>query len=134
MRPDSRILAAGNEAGKLYFVRVSDDLTQSEKKDKGLLTSWMDRESQREKILSDKMREIQLKLRTEPQTDEVHEERESAVEKRLQAELEKLNTAAEKEFMELKNKEKSRRRKEYFGGNLWFQRLLFLVPECHILF
>lgn len=39
MRPDSRILAAGNAAGKLYLVKVSDDLTVSAKQDKGLLTA-----------------------------------------------------------------------------------------------
>lgn len=39
MRPDSSVLAAGNEAGKLYLVKVSDDMTKSAKKDKSLLTA-----------------------------------------------------------------------------------------------
>lgn len=78
----------------------------------------MDRESQREKILSDKMREIQLKLRTEGKPEAGEDERENAIEKRVKAELKKFEKASEKEFLDIKEKEKSRRRKEYLGGKL----------------
>lgn len=81
----------------------------------------MDRESKREKILSDKMREVQLKMRSEAEKDDKEEETPEEIEKQFKAEVAQFCKLAEKEFYELKQKEHSRRRKEYFGGKMMFQ-------------
>ncbi|CAH1645244.1 unnamed protein product [Spodoptera littoralis] len=57
------LVCCGNSAGNVYLLELSHDLTLSDKNDKQLLTSVLERESKRERILEARLREIRLKQR-----------------------------------------------------------------------
>ncbi|XP_057659337.1 dynein intermediate chain 3, ciliary-like [Diorhabda carinulata] len=58
-----KLLALGNQNGTVSLVELSENLSASVKNDKMLLTSMLDREARREKILEARNREIRLKQR-----------------------------------------------------------------------
>uniref|UniRef100_A0A6P7G3A7 Dynein intermediate chain 2, axonemal n=1 Tax=Diabrotica virgifera virgifera TaxID=50390 RepID=A0A6P7G3A7_DIAVI len=58
-----RLIALGNQNGTTYLVELSENLALSVKNDKMLLTSMLDREARREKILEARNRELRLKQR-----------------------------------------------------------------------
>ncbi|KAM3955366.1 LOW QUALITY PROTEIN: dynein intermediate chain 3, ciliary-like [Aphomia sociella] len=57
------MVACGSRKGNIYMIELSQNMTQSDKNDKALLTSIFERESKRERILEARLREIRLKLR-----------------------------------------------------------------------
>nr|XP_023025505.1 dynein intermediate chain 2, axonemal [Leptinotarsa decemlineata] len=59
-----RLVAVGNQQGKIYLVEFSENLSVSNKNDKMLLTAMFERESRREKILEARNREMRLKQKT----------------------------------------------------------------------
>lgn len=76
----------------------------------------MERESKREKIISDKMREINLKLRTLEQTNLVPDETPSELDRLAKEEYKTKCETAESEFYTLVEKERDRMRIAIFGG------------------
>ncbi|XP_022112334.2 dynein axonemal intermediate chain 2 isoform X1 [Pieris rapae] len=63
MHEGGAFVACGSRKGNIYMVEYSQNMTQSDKNDKLLLTAMFERESKRERILEARMREIRLKLR-----------------------------------------------------------------------
>ncbi|CAK1550175.1 unnamed protein product [Leptosia nina] len=63
MHEGGAFAACGSRKGNVYMVEYSQNMTQSDKNDKLLLTAIFERESKRERILEARMREIRLKLR-----------------------------------------------------------------------
>lgn len=76
----------------------------------------MERESKREKIISDKMREVKLKMRTNEQKKDVLEETPSEIEERLAVEKIKVVEDAEGSFYKKIEDEERKRRIQYLGG------------------
>ncbi|CAG9567629.1 unnamed protein product [Danaus chrysippus] len=63
MHDGGTLAACGSKKGNVYMVELSQNLSQSDKNDKVLLTAIFERESKRERILEARMREFRLKLR-----------------------------------------------------------------------
>lgn len=76
----------------------------------------MDRESKREKIISDKMREVKLRMRTTEQKKDALEETSSQIEKRLTDENRSVIETTEQNFYKKIEDEEKKRRIRYFGG------------------
>lgn len=76
----------------------------------------MDRESKREKIISDKMREVKLKMRTAEQKKDVIDETPSEIEEHLVDEKTKVIVSAQQNFFKKIEDEKEKRRIQYGGG------------------
>lgn len=76
----------------------------------------MDRESKREKIISDKMREVKLRMRTTEQKKDAPEETSSQIEKRLTDENRMVIETTEQNFYKKIEDEEKKRRVRYFGG------------------
>lgn len=83
----------------------------------------MDRESKREKIISDKMREVKLKIRTAEQKKDVLEETPSEIEERIAEENVKVVETAEEDFFKKIEDMERKRRIQYLGGLIFFFKL-----------
>lgn len=81
----------------------------------------MDRESKREKIISDKAREWKLKLRTMDQPKEDAEPTSSEIDAKMKEEEAIKIEQAQKEFYGVVEKERARKKKEYLGGNFFMK-------------
>lgn len=80
----------------------------------------MDRESKREKIISDKMREVKLKIRTAEQKKDVLEETPTEIEGRIAEENVKVVKTAEEDFFKKIEDMERKRRIQYLGGLIFF--------------
>ncbi|XP_026490548.2 dynein intermediate chain 3, ciliary-like [Vanessa tameamea] len=63
MHEAGTLAACGSRKGNIYMIELSQNMAQSDKNDKSLLTAMFERESKRERILEARMREFRLKLR-----------------------------------------------------------------------
>ncbi|XP_050361586.1 dynein axonemal intermediate chain 2-like [Nymphalis io] len=63
MHEAGMLAACGSRKGNVYMIELSQNMAQSDKNDKSLLTAIFERESKRERILEARMREFRLKLR-----------------------------------------------------------------------
>ncbi|XP_068621454.1 dynein axonemal intermediate chain 2-like [Battus philenor] len=63
MHETGTMAACGSQQGNIYLVELSQNLAQTDKNDKGLLTAMLERESKRERILESRLRELRLKQR-----------------------------------------------------------------------
>ncbi|CAH0726408.1 unnamed protein product, partial [Brenthis ino] len=63
MHDGGTFAACGSSKGNIYMIELSQNMAQSDKNDKALLTAIFERESKRERILEARMREFRLKLR-----------------------------------------------------------------------
>lgn len=77
----------------------------------------MDRESKREKIISDKMREVRLKMRTADQKKDGPEETPSEHEKHISEEKKKVIAMTETNFFKKIEDEERKRRVRLLGGS-----------------
>ncbi|XP_014215691.1 dynein intermediate chain 3, ciliary [Copidosoma floridanum] len=59
-----QLVAVGSNDGMVYMMQFSENLTNSLKNDKAMLTALLDRETRREKVIEAKNREFRLKLKT----------------------------------------------------------------------
>lgn len=62
---DGKLLTIGDKKGNVYLLSVSENLVSSGEKDKSMMVQMFDRETKRERILENRVKEIRLKLKTE---------------------------------------------------------------------
>ncbi|XP_037293845.1 dynein intermediate chain 3, ciliary [Manduca sexta] len=62
---DGKLIAIGDSRGGLFVLSLSDSLVEASDRDKQLMTQIYDRESRREHILENRVKEIRLKLKAE---------------------------------------------------------------------
>uniref|UniRef100_A0A336MML7 CSON003941 protein n=1 Tax=Culicoides sonorensis TaxID=179676 RepID=A0A336MML7_CULSO len=102
------VIACGTEKGRVYLLRVSDDMKISDKNDKGKLTAMIERECKRERFVSDKLREVKLKMKT---TSSKHKKSTFSSES-----LDTLTSKAEENFFKSIEEQKRQRQKQFLGG------------------
>ncbi|XP_057656309.1 dynein intermediate chain 3, ciliary-like [Diorhabda carinulata] len=104
---EGRLIAVGNQNGTAYLVELSENLSIMIKNDKMLLSSMMEREARREKILEGRNREIRLKQKqAQDQKEEGEGGEEGETEEGVETEedvgfLDKHVRTAENEFYQI---------------------------------
>lgn len=95
---DGHSIAIGDSRGALHLVQLSDNMTEPGSRDKVLTFQTYERETRREHILDNRMKEIRLKIKAE----------EKAAEEALPEEIEEVEepeVAAEEEYFRVVNEE-----------------------------
>ncbi|KOB74528.1 Uncharacterized protein OBRU01_09002 [Operophtera brumata] len=95
---EGRSIAIGDSKGALHLIQLSDNMTELGKRDKALTTQLYERETRREHILDNRMKEIRLKINIEKKAAE------EALPEQIEEE-EEPEVAAEEEYFRIVNEE-----------------------------